>query len=427
MEGGGIMSAHWDYLIALYHCGARGITPPEPPEDLDWQALAELADRQTVTPVIFNALRKTDYVPAQLRQSMHMKALQLSLQNRRRQEAALDVLQELRAAGLTAAVLKGMSIARYYAAPETRSCADTDILIAPEAEPDAITLFERLGFSVEPRETEDMHHFTAEDPAAGLFEVHVRLWDSESALAFGSGDYSLADAALPEASLFGRSFFVLPQTDALQYLCLHRIRHFIRREEGLRTAYDTALFFAENRDEIHCEAFWNSLRRWNADIYFHTLLSVFVRAGCFREEDFPGMILQDEEKCALFSSDMERYSSSTLTCSYLKTDSWMSYTRAQAKLLGGSVKRSYNKRRRALRNLFLFPPPQDMAARYPTLQKHPKLYPFFWFQRGVTGLLSKDRRKALRRLQTGQKNLATVRAEAGSRTALMQDLGLFRK
>ena len=427
MEGGGKMSAHWEYLISLYHCGVRGIAPPEPPEGLDWEALAALADRQAVTPVIFSALRKADFVPAQLWQKMRLETLELSLQNRRRQEAALDILEQLRDAGLTAAVLKGMSVARYFAAPETRICADTDILISPDKEQEAIELFGRLGFTVTPRAEEEMHHFTAEHPAAGLFEVHVRLWDGESALAFGSGEYSLDPAALPKASLFGRSFFVLPQTDELQYLCLHRIRHFVRREEGLRTAYDTALFFAENRNDIRCDAFWKSLRRWNADIYFNTLLSVFVRAGCFREEDFPGMTLQDEGKCALFSADMEQYSSNTLTCSYLKIDSWMSYTRAQAKSLGGNVKRSYNKRRRALRRIFLFPPAQDMAERYPTLKRHPRLYPFYWIHRCVTGVLSKQRRKALRRLRTGQKKLASVRAEAGSRTALMQDLGFFRK
>ena len=421
------MSAQWDYLISLYHCGVRGIAPPDPPEGLDWEALAQLADRQAVTPVVFNALRKLDCVPAQIRQKMHMESLELSLQNRTRQEAALDVLEQLRAAGLTAAVLKGMSVARYFAAPETRICADTDILISPEREQDAIALFGRLGFTVKPRETEDMHHFTAEHPAAGLFEVHVRLWDGEAALAFGSGDYSLDAAVLPEISLFGRHFFVLPQTDALQYLCLHRIRHFVRREEGLRTAYDMALFFAENRNDIRCDEFWKSLRRWNADIYFNTLLSVFVRAACFRKEDFPSMTVQDVSKCALFSSDMELYSKNAITCSYLKIDAWMCYTRAQAKLLGGSVKRSYNKRRRALRNLFLFPPAQDMAARYPTLQKHPTLYPFFWVHRSVTGILSKNRRKALRRLQTGQKNLASVKAEKGTRTALMQELGFFRE
>lgn len=118
------MSALWDYFMTLYHCGVRGITPPRPPEALDWEALAELADRQAVTPVIFSALRKLDSVPAQLRQNMRLETLELSLQNRRRQEAALDVLQQLRAAGLTAAVLKGMSVARYFAAPETRICAD---------------------------------------------------------------------------------------------------------------------------------------------------------------------------------------------------------------------------------------------------------------------------------------------------------------
>lgn len=419
------MSALWDYFMTLYHCGVRGITPPRPPEALDWEALAELADRQAVTPVIFSVLRKIDSVPAQLRQNMRLETLELSLQNRRRQEAALDVLQQLRAAGLTAAVLKGMSVARFFAAPETRICADTDILISPEKEQEAMALFGRLGFTVEPRE-ETMHHFRAYHPAAGLFEAHVRLWDGESALAFGSGEYPLS-ADLPEVSLFGRSFFVLPETDELQYLCLHRIKHFVQQGEGLRSAYDAALFFAENRDSIREKALWSSLRKWNADIYFNTLLSVFVRAGCFREEDFPGMILQSEPTCILFASDMEQYSVETPMPPFAEREAWMRYTRAQAESLGGSLKESYDKRRRARLRSLLLPTADDLSVHYPALRKCRLLYPVFWVHRGVTGVLSKQRRKALRHLRPTPRIPGSVNAENAARTALMRELGFFRE
>ena len=420
------MSALWDYFITLYHCGVRGITPPEPQENPDWEALAALADRQAVTPVVFSALRKIDSLPAQLRQKMRLEALELSLQNRRRQEAALDVLQQLRAAGLTAAVLKGMSVARYFAAPETRICADTDILISPEKEQEAMELFGRLGFTVTPRE-KGKHHFSAAHPVAGLFEVHVRLWDSETALAFGNDSYPLDAVDLPEASLFGKHFFVLPQTDALQFLCLHRIKHFVQQAEGLRNAYDAALFFAENHSEIRYESFWNGLRRWNADIYFHTVLSVFVRAGCFREEDFPGMILQDEERCSLFSSDMEQYSIETPSPSFADCDAWLNYTQAQAKSLGGSVKENFNNRRRSRKRALLFPTTEQLAVHYPLLRKCRLLYPAFWAHRCVSCLFSKERRKTLRYLWPNRKNLASVKAKKGTRTELMQELGFFRE
>ena len=426
MEGGGKMSAHWEYLIILYHCGVRGIAPPEPPEGLDWEALVALADRQAITPVVFNALRKSDSVPEQLRQSMHMTALELSLQNRRRQEAALDVLQQLRDAGLTAAVLKGMSVARYFAAPETRICADTDILIAPEKEQEAVALFGRLGFTVEPRE-DGLHHFRASHPTAGLFEVHVRLWESEATFAFGNGEYPLDSVVLSEASQFGRSFFVLPPADALQYLCLHRIKHFYQREEGLRNAYDAALFFAENRGSIDYQAFWNDLRKWNADIYFNTLLSVFVRTGCFREDDFPGMTLQDEEKCSLFSSDMEKYSIGTPLPPFADRDAWINYTRTQAESLGGSIKESFDSRRSSRKRALLFPTADQLSVNYPALRKCRLLYPVFWTHRCVSCILSKERRKTLRYLWPSRKNLASVKAKSGTRTALMQELGFFRE
>lgn len=420
------MSAYWEYLITLYHCGARGVAPPEPPEETDWAELALLAERQAVTPVVFNALRKEGAMPAQLRQTMHMKALELSLQNRRHQEAALDVLQKMREAGIPAAVLKGMSVARYFASPETRICADTDVLIAPEQENAAAALLGRLGFSVEPRE-KTMHHFRASHPTAGLFEVHVRLWDSESALAFGACEYSLEAAALQEVSLYGNPFFVLPQAEDLQFLCLHRIKHFLQREEGLRSAYDAALFFAENRKAIRPEAFWSGLRRWNADLYFNILLSVLVRAGCFREEDFPGMTLQDEAACRRFSSDMERYSYETPTPPLAEREAWLRYSRTQAESLGGSVKERYDKQRRKRLRALLLPSAESLSVHYPALKKCRLLYPVFWLHRCVTGLLSKRRRKALRHLRPEWKPLAARKPEAGSRTALMQELGLFRE
>lgn len=420
------MSAQWDYLISLYHCGVRGIAPPDPPENLDWEAFAALAERQAVTPVVFNALRKLDCVPAQIRQKMHMESLELSLQNRTRQEAALDVLEQLRAAGLTAAVLKGMSVARYFAAPETRICADTDILISPEREQDAIALFGRLGFTVTPREA-DLHHFRADHPVAGLFEVHIRFWESEATFAFGDGEYPLDDVDLSEASMFGRTFLVLPPKDALEYLCIHRIKHFYQHEEGLRSAYDAALFFAENRNNLQYEAFWNGLRKWNADIYFNTLLSVFVRAGCFRENDFPGMILQGEEKCSLFSSDTEQYSVETPLPPFADRDAWINYTRAQAELLGGSVKENFDNRRRSRKRALLFPAADQLSVHYPALRKCRLLYPVFWTHRCASCIFSKERRKTLRYLWPNRKNLASVKAEKGTRTALMQELGFFRE
>lgn len=420
------MPTNWDYLITLYHCGARGIAPPEPPEDPDWDALSLLADRQAVTPVIFSALRKVPGVPAQLRQSMHLKALESSLQNRSRQESALDVLQKLRAAGITAAVLKGMSVARFFASPETRICADTDILIAPEQENAAAALLGRLGFNVEPRER-TMHHFRAVHPTAGLFEVHVRLWDGESALAFGACEYPLEAAALQEVSLYGKPFFVLPQAQELQFLCLHRIKHFLQREEGLRSAYDAALFFAENRRMVEPRAFWSGLRRWNADLYFNVLLSVLVRAGCFREEDFPGMTLQDEAACRRFSSDMERYSHEASTPPLAEREAWLRYSRAQAESLGGNAKERYDKQRRKRLRALLLPSAESLSVHYPALKKCRLLYPVFWLHRCVTGLLSKRRRKALRHLRPEWKPLAARKPEAGSRTALMEELGLFRE
>lgn len=420
------MSAQWDYLISLYHCGVRGIAPPEPPEDLDWEAFAALADRQAVTPVVFSALRKLDCVPAQLRLSMHMTSLELSLQNRVRQEAALDVLQKLNAAGIPAAVLKGMSVARYFAAPETRICADTDILIAPEKEQDAMELFGRLGFSVEPREKYP-HHFSATHPAVGIVEVHVRLWNDESALAFGGWDYTLNAAAfLPEATLYGKPFFVLPPTDALQYLFLHLMKHFIKQAEGVRRAYDIALFFAENRDSIDTERFWNNLQQWNLDEYFNTVLSVFLRAGCFREDDFPGMTLQSESVCELLSADMEQYDREA-SLPPRAGEAWQRYRGVRAKIQGGTAQEDYRHYRRRERMLVLLPSRTLMAQRYPALEKCALLYPVFWVHRAATGIFSKRCGDVLRHLHPGRKSFFSSKAEAGSRGALMQELGLFRE
>lgn len=421
------MSAQWEYLVKLYCCGVRGTVPPVPPEGTDWQALLLLADRQTVSPVISYALRKANGCgcPRELLQPFRMTALEKAVQNRARQEAALDCLQRLRNAGLSSAVLKGMSLACYYAAPETRSCADTDILISPQQEQEAAKLFVQLGFSVRPRLT-DQHHFQATHRAAGLFEVHIRLWGDETALAYGSGDYTLNPADLPTASLYGKSFPVLPQTDALLQLCLHLMKHFARQQAGLRTAFDVALFFAENREQIQTKLLWRELKRRNADVYVCTVLSIFVRAGCFREADFPGMTLQSETLCALLSEDMEQYSSRTEELSYVKSETWLNYSHAQAENMGGSVRKNYKKRRRELRRSVLLPNVREMSVRYPALKKSRLLYPLFWIHRSVSGILSKQRRKSLQLLHLSEKK-PSFAAKSDSRAALLQKLGLFQE
>ncbi len=387
------MSAtEWKQFTYLYHCGVNGLRPEPPRTPPDAAALLALADRQAAAGVVAAALRQDPGAwlsPAEALE-LRLQAAQKNLHNRSRMEAALEILDRLQARGFRPTVLKGFSLGVLYQYPECRSSSDTDLLVPKEQEDAVLSCLEELGFRVK-RRTGQSKHSECVHPAAGLFEVHISYFDGDIMPLLGWEPVGGAEAPR-ELSLWGHSFYTLPEEDNLRYLTRHLLKHFAHEWTGLRVFYDTALWIARHRDALNFPRFWKELEALGADRFFHTVFSMLVRAGCFAQADFPGMVLQSEAQCALLEEDISRYDRETPDGIARNYEVWLAYVehcacRRHTRYLDPKKQAAQQAQHR-----LLFPSREALSRGYPILKRCRWLYPAVWLHRTLRGLANRKRR-----------------------------------
>jgi hypothetical protein len=164
--------------------------PPDP--DLDWDAVASLAGRHGVAPLLFWKLyqeaggrEKMSPAPAAVRgrlQRDYYGAVALGLVAERE---LVELLRALTAAGVTVLVLKGAGVAAFYPDRGLRCYGDVDLLV-PQAQVDrAEEVLGRLGYRYSQSRdwyTEHFNHLPPmrSDEGALAVELHWRLDHGET-------------------------------------------------------------------------------------------------------------------------------------------------------------------------------------------------------------------------------------------------------
>ena len=386
------MSAEWNSLITLYNIGVRGTQPEPPQEDIDWTVLLTLAHRQAVRGVVCQVLKNAPFVPEDIRAQCRRTAITLCVKNSARADAVLQTLQLLREAGLTAAVLKGWDVGRFYALPETRTSADTDLLILPEEEEKVYAVLTAQGFQTKARKKGE-HHGKASRGDTGILELHTKLWSDRTAQTlFGkNAERVLAPKAFRTVPFNDAEITVLQAQDALVYLTAHFVRHFVEPGAGLRQVYDLGLFFAENRDQIDANAFWLQMQAFGFDTLLQTALTFLTAHGCFEASDFPGFVPVSPEAVQAFDDDLMHYAANGKDAD--KTVGVWDYYCANRRAKSAEAKVRVTGMRVRDRMQVVFPKKTTLEKTYPFLNERPLLYPVAWVRRSVGALTDTERRK----------------------------------
>lgn len=420
------MSAEWNYLITLYNHGVRGTVPEMPIEPIDWSALLQLAHRQAVRGVVCQALKAAPFVPEEIRMQCRTGVISQAVRNKAHTDAALLTLQRLSAEGLTAAVLKGWDIGRFYALPETRTSADTDLLILPEEEKKVYRALEAQGFKTVPRK-KDEHHGKAKRGDTGTLELHTRLWSDRTAQTlFGrNAERILAPKMFRTVPFMGTQIHVLQAQDALTFLAAHLVRHFIEPGAGLRQVYDFGLFFANSREEIDASAFWTQMQAFGFDTLLQTALTFLTEHGCFEKTDFPGFVPVSNETVRALDEDLMAYAANGEDAEK-GVGIWDYYcARSKAKTAESKIRVTGMRVRDRLQ--VVFPKKTTLEKPYPFLKNRPLLYPVAWVRRSVGALTDKERRKTATQwldLKPDTPN-TDAREFAEKRVALLRQTGLL--
>lgn len=157
-------------LLRDYVCGQKLKALP----NVDWQALYNLAQSHNVTGLVGRILADlpTDHRPPKALAVAFRQGMGQTLMTYEKRMAAVQVMEQtLTDAHIPYLTVKGACTAAAYPDPSLRTCGDTDIVLTPEHQREAVQTLEQRGFAK--KVTHDdvvmltLHGFE--------FELHTRL------------------------------------------------------------------------------------------------------------------------------------------------------------------------------------------------------------------------------------------------------------
>lgn len=224
-------------LLRDYVCGQKLKALPT----VDWQALYNLAQSHNVTGLVGRILADlpTDLRPPKALAVAFRQGMGQTLMAYEKRMAAVQVMEQtLTDAQIPYLTVKGACTAAAYPDPSLRTCGDTDIVLTPEHQREAVRTLEQRGFAK--KVTHDdvvmltLHGFE--------FELHTRLEsinDGSRAL--------LANPFAPEVAYNkSKNIWVLQPEYAVYYTVLHLLHHIKTGGAGVRMLLDTDLLLRKD-------------------------------------------------------------------------------------------------------------------------------------------------------------------------------------
>ena len=224
-------------LLRDYVCGQKLKALP----NVDWQALYNLAQSHNVTGLVGRILADlpTDLRPPKALAVAFRQGMGQTLMSYEKRMVAVQVMEQtLTDAQIPYLTVKGACTAAAYPDPSLRTCGDTDIVLTPEHQREAVRTLEQRGFAK--KVTHDdvvmltLHGFE--------FELHTQLEsinDGSRAL--------LANPFAPEVAYNkSKNIWVLQPVYAVYYTVLHLLHHIKTGGAGVRMLLDTDLLLRKD-------------------------------------------------------------------------------------------------------------------------------------------------------------------------------------
>ena len=404
------MSKAFEDTVYLFACAARGI-------DFDKEAVPgferiyELAAQQNIWTVIYPLISKLKAegkieIPEHMQKQVETDFFRKYTFFNNRRENARRLFDGLRKSDIRFCLLKGDSVAQYYAEPLCRGSSDIDIKIEPEDADECTRFLEQNGYRVHPLKP-GHHHFECVHPMYGLLEVHVSFcMDITNAICFKNTisyneEYREEDiAGIGRVNLMG-------YTDGLVFLIMHYIKHFISSGAGIRQIMDIALYYENNKEHINMQ----QVRQLTAEWGFSEFLNViFEIADKYLMSDIP-LAKTNAEKTKQVMQDIEMGG----VFGYVdvsRIDFYRFYLKLRAEEVGVNSAIKHNS---LVWRIFL--PVKELEQRVPCLKKCRLLYPFAVVKNALTVMSARAQRRKLA-AQAEQTHI-------DDRLTMLKDVGLL--
>jgi len=314
------MTKEFEQLLYIYGdaiCGRKSVIYA----DINREEIAKKAIEQNVLPIIYFNLFGEDtqnrYYP------LVMQALAI---NERKMFFLNKLLEEMKEGGIFCCVLKGCTLAPLYASPDLRVSGDVDLLINPKDEKRMIEFLEKRNFKIKVRE-KNGQHFNATHDKAGLFEVHISLFDKEFDKYVLKGKFKPQEPFECMRTSADVNINTLGKNDGLYFVTAHMIKHFVKDGLGLRQISDWLLYVERYKDVLDMEKFDVTIKELGFEKFINAMYTVgkkYFGIDIQTEEVSPDDILSDMEEGGAFGhgdSDRENYRIKLTDSLYGKSES----------------------------------------------------------------------------------------------------------
>lgn len=386
--------------IRLACAGARGDVLSD--HTVPWNDLISTAYAQNVLPLVSCALLLSPDLacPERIKENMINTMRNISVKNSIRCHRVLHLVSEIEAAGIPVRILKGYSVSRLYAYPESRDAVDSDLLISNAQESEIYRLLEEKGFSVNRRRL-TANEGVCEHKKYGKIEVHVGLYPEITESAWKN--LVNIEEFIKEKPIYINDqrgdFYTLGHTDQLLFLTLHMAKHFVESGLTIRMMLDIALHLAKHKAEIDLDRYWQTIRKLNYGLLVNAVFWIMIEWGGFHIDDFPGISSKAPEHIAVILRDLEEGGYMGAKELAERHESGMEYNRQLLlKQKNGVQYWLYMlswKVRSGANNMF--PSLTILKEKFPIVERYPLLAPVMWVYQMVSFPIKKIHSGAFRR------------------------------
>lgn len=261
-------------------------------ENTDWRALLRMAEKQTVTGVVYDAILTLPsplQSPADLLRQMHLHTVRIAQSHSLLNERLAEIVLLLQAEGIHSVLLKGQGVARNYPDPSRRTCGDIDLYVGAKHYERVCTLCHEKGM-LDERAAESIQHLHFGYKGVNI-EIHriagVMLCNRRNRL-FRRWSDQLLQGNTCRSVLINDANVSLPpiRFDAF-FIFYHTYKHFITGGVGLRQLCDWAMYLHAFRDEIDRDLLLKDLKRFHLLHAWRVMGTIAVEHLMLPEEDFP--------------------------------------------------------------------------------------------------------------------------------------------
>lgn len=386
------MTKDFRSLLHLYCCSIFDLMPQK--DDYNFANIFSLAKKQEIAQSVFLSVKKLQKSGAanlgeERFNMLNKRFLSDIAVNMKKTETIYALTDELEKNGIFFCLLKGDSIARLYAFPETRISSDVDILIDANDEKRSADILKNLGCKISKRE-KNHQHYTAIYNDSCVLEVHTKLYSATNENIIFKGKISYSKDYKEITLKNGRKIKTLSVYDNLVFLTAHFIKHFLNSGAGIRQVSDLLVYMNHYKNEIDFEKYFSLLK----EINFLKLICTVMKIGNdYFNLEFDLPINIDDFICEKLLDDIE--AGGVFGSSETRNEKFSKYLTSTISQDAKKYEKNSLKR--------IFPNASSMFMMYPFTRKMPYLLPIAYIMRIfklVKRLFIKDKQSILQNEKT---------------------------